>query len=236
MAPLTSFFAAAAQILRDPGFSGIRGGILYSGLCTLKQGPGYLLGFNPGGDADDPMAPTLEQDLECLARDGRVNAYLDEEWGSHAKGNAPFQKRVQALAQLLGYELRDLCASNLIFMKSSRAHMRPYPGDAKLCWPVHRLILDIVQPKVIVCIGNSSRSAYGFLKSGLVPEIVDCKELPFGTAGYGNWHLKAFSCTLQNRRSLVIGLPHFSYYPLDRAPYHELAKDWLTRTFTAVNV
>jgi hypothetical protein len=44
----------------------LSGEVLYSAAATLRQGPAYLLGHNPGGDPDDLTLPTLGRSLDEL--------------------------------------------------------------------------------------------------------------------------------------------------------------------------
>src|ERR1022692_2346551 len=108
------------------------GGIRYSATDTLSLGNIYILGLNPGGDG----GPTIAQDLDALLGK-KDNSYLDEKWenraGSYSPGQAPLQRRVNWLISALGYDLRRVCMSNLIFMKSRGESGIKYPGDADLC-------------------------------------------------------------------------------------------------------
>jgi len=221
------FFESTNNLLDKRKTGQCRGGVLYSRLATLRPGRFYLLGFNPGGSADDPQAPTLEQDLLTLQRDERPNAYVEEQWGPHTCGQAPFQKRVKALAEVLGANVEDICASNLIFVKSSRAHEVAYPALATECWPVHQLIMKIDSPYVILSIGNGARSAYGYIRNGLASGVDDIVSIESKKAEYGKWLLKACKCCISGRQTIVIGLPHFSYYPLDNAKYSSVVDGWL---------
>lgn len=183
------------------------GGILYSNYASLTKGDIYFLGFNPGGAGGN----TIRQSIESLP--GKThNAYLDEEWGSvespYEKGQAVLQKRVRWVLEALGYEVQKVCASNLIFVQSREATGVAY-SLADTCWLVHKTILELVKPKLILCCGNSDTSPYGYLKhrfSGVE------QYSPPGVAQHGSWTIKAFTADVEGDQVLVAGLPHLSRY------------------------
>jgi len=139
-----------ASFLDEPG------SILYSSHKTLKPGDVYLLGFNPGGAGGNPLKFSIDSMLF-----DESNAYLDESWenrnGSWAKGEAPLQKRICWLLRRLKLNPREVCASNLIFFQSREAKDINY-SLAETCWPIHEAILEVLQPKLIICFGNSDIS------------------------------------------------------------------------------
>lgn len=184
------------------------GRILYSGAHTLRRGPMYLLGLNPGGDPtthDDTVGSSLK-DLSQRTE----NAYLDESWRNYAIGRSPLQLRVQWLLAELGFQTRNICASNLIFTRSADATGSGYPEVAELCWPVHEQIIEIVQPKVIVTFGNSGKSPYQFLRKKFSTGTEQC--FP---SGHGTWECITFVCPNGAR---VFGLPHLSRYAVNNHP------------------
>ena len=180
------------------------GAILYSSHTTLKPGDVYLLGFNPGGEGGSPLRECINGMLHS-----DVNAYLDESWenrnGVWAPGEAPLQKRVSWLLERVIGNPREVCATNLIFVRSRLAANISYEL-VQQCWPVHEAILRIVQPKLIVAFGNSAKSPYSYLRSIFGGSG---KEFP---SGHGNWALKGFESTLNGRDIYVAGLPHLSRY------------------------
>ncbi len=198
------------------------GSILYSAGSTLKAGDVYLMGFNPGGD-DNPTYkhPTISEQIDTLAT-RKTNAYLDEEWKGKA-GEAPLQKRVTWLLEELGYQPREVCSSNLIFIRS-----RNYKGVeyslADECWPIHEEILGTVQPKVIISFGNSVTSPYDYLRkkfnAGGQDEIYP--------SGHGSWVIRSFKTVIDDRSTYVIGLPHLSRYsPIGKPDVIEWIKNKL---------
>ena len=57
------------------------GEVLYSGAASLKPGPIYFLGLNPGGDPEDPLLSslTIAKSLADLPTKTE-NSYLDTIW------------------------------------------------------------------------------------------------------------------------------------------------------------
>lgn len=197
------------------------GGILYSSAETLQRGTVYLLGLNPGGDPKKLCGEdnTIGHSIETLP-DCKDNAYLDENWTDRGagKGKSPLQRRVCWLLTQLGLNPRDVCASNLIFVRSSRAGGSGYPETATLCWPVHERILRIVQPKLILTFGNSAISPFRFLQDHY--QVTDPKRF---SSGHGNWQCYGFSTPDGVK---VIGLPHLSRYAIDK--HHEVV-EWMKK-------
>lgn len=190
-------------------FTGASGNVLYSGASTLRAGAVYILGLNPGGDPNQLRWQTIRRVLDELPSKSE-NEYLDVSWQGREAGESLLQRRVRALADMLGVELRDVCASNLIFMRSKDANDCGYPDLADACWPVHQAILDIVRPRLVVCFGNSGRSPYAFLRR----EFGDPEETTF-PSGHGEWQCRIFR---SSSGPTVAGLPHLSYYAIDRHP------------------
>ncbi|MHB9118962.1 MAG: uracil-DNA glycosylase family protein [Burkholderiales bacterium] len=181
------------------------GSVLYSASHTLTKGDVYILGLNPGGID----GPSISEDLAALPNKTQ-NSYLDESWGNRidADGQAPLQRRIKGLVDAIGVDLRNICASNLIFMQSQNAKGIEYPKDADICWPIHEKILDIVQPKLIIAFGNSSISPYDYLFHKFNMDghenIIE--------SGHGSWKCRGFGAVIANRKSYVAGLPHLSRY------------------------
>ena len=185
------------------------GRVLCSAAETLRPGPVYLLGLNPGGDPSIHAETVADSLAELPFR--KENAYLDESWRGRPNGESLLQRRVQWLLTQLGLAVRDVCASNLIFIRSIDATGCGYPQTAAQCWPIHDRILEIVKPKLIVTFGNSAISPYRFLHDFHRPaQVVSVR------AGHGNWRCLGFE--LPNGLKIV-GLPHLSRYAIDRQPH-----------------
>ena len=223
MTDITSFIETARSYLRP--VLDRSGAVLYSACHTLRPGPVYLLGLNPGGDPVQ-ITSTIAGSLKGLP-DKTENSYTDENWGLRdgKEVKSPLQTRLQLLAKSLNLSLQDICASNLIFMRSRSAAGIDFRADAETCWPVHEQILDIVQPSLVITFGNSERSPYAFLRDKLPHRAGEetCD------SGHGTWKCRGFEGEWRGKRLYVAGLPHLSRYsPLrDAENVREEVLNWL---------
>lgn len=207
---LAEFVNDTVSLLGNENVLNKSGTVLYSASNTLVKGDVYILGLNPGG----VDGPSIAQDLSVLPNKSH-NSYLDESWGNRvdADGQAPLQKRLNGLVNAIGADLRNVCASNLIFMRSQSAKGIDFPKDADTCWPVHEKILGIVQPKLIIAFGNSSISPYRYLfhkfNSNNNEDILE--------SGHGSWKCRGFEASIARRKVYIAGFPHLSRYsPFDK--------------------
>lgn len=140
------------------------------------------------------------------------NNYLDESWQQsrrrYPRGAAPLQRRLQWLVVKLGYNLREVCASNLIFARSRGEAGSGYPEYARICWPVHDRILHIVQPKIILVFGNGANSPFEFL----LQNSMRLSPVDSIYSGHSPWYCKAFRAEIAGQSVVVVGLPHLSRY------------------------
>jgi len=193
------------------------GWLLYSSFSTLKKGDFYTLGLNPGGGTEDTQ--TIRQCVDQL-HEQKKNDYLEDDWGkgysTDGKPNHPLQRHYRELFDLLNVDVRSVCASNLIFTRSRDQGGSGYPQIADLCWPVHQMIIDIVDPSILLVFGNSlsSPSPYRYLfdlhksQRGVEPKE-ECV-----ASGHGKWSCRSFVFDLQGRPRIVIGIPHLSRYSI----------------------
>lgn len=196
-----------------------KGGILYSSQETLKPGPVYLLGYNPGGDPEQNLTgPTLGMCADALLT-RTENEYLCGKWingrdGQPAAGQALLQRRVNALLKAIGLNTADVCASNLIFQQSKNIR-EISPDKANACWKVHEAIIEIIQPRLIIAIGNGYPSAYSYLRDRLKPSE-NTEDTDY--AQHGNWKRKGFQTLIHGRNTYIAGIPHLSYYKAENKP------------------
>ena len=233
-------------VLKDSGH------VLYSSAYTLYEGEIYLLGHNPGGSPEGREDESIENSLHNLA-EKTTNEYLDDSWNGLAPGEAVLQKRVRWLLDNLNkhqlefnirikVDIRKVCASNLIFSRSIDAKNSNFKKMANLCWPVHKYILKIVKPRMVLTFGNGEQSPFSFLQEKLginIRHYSDSDSRPEGqqirtvsykngkypiykfNAGHGDWECKAF---YTKTGLLVVGLPHLSRYAIDH--HHEVPR-WI---------
>lgn len=178
------------------------GTVLYSSCETLKPGKYYFLGLNPGGSEDGTKK--IRQSLVDLGT-STLNAYLDESWCSNpdCKGCRPLQKSFKFLFEELGEDPYAVCASNLIFKRSTDEQDAGYPELAKLCWPVHAAILQVVQPQAIITFGDKTFKFVAKQLGGGAVQYFD--------SGHGNW---ACQSLIKKGAPFLVGLPHLSKYAL----------------------
>ena len=182
------------------------GSIIYSSVQTIRKGDYYILGLNPGGISD---SQTIGSSIKNLGSKYE-NSYIDEKWDWRGKeldkGKHPFQNALNEIAKSLNIELKDIFASNLIFIRTRNA--KGIEHYANTCWQVYQyLIKEIIKPKVIFAIGNSEAfSAYSFLKKINSESInnEENKSLPLTPIV----SCKSFTTTEYK----VIGLPHLSRF------------------------
>lgn len=189
------------------------GAILYSAWKTLCPGRYYILGLNPGGDTGATIR-------ECLNELNNYtgNAYLDEDWSSEKRnygiGGHPLQVNLKALFQSLGFDLRNICASNLIFSRSPNQYGAFYPAKANQCWDVHKMIINIVQRQILLVFGNGRISPYNYLQMRHNEQFSKCPQEKIIPSGHSTWACKSFEATLEGKKRIVIGLPHLSRYSI----------------------
>jgi hypothetical protein len=186
------------------------GDFLNSDLSTLRKGDFYLLGYNPGGEPGDySIEGAIHQ---CTT--GEIhnwpaenwNAYLDEEWGSE-KGEHLIQRNVQTLCKSIGVDLRQICASNLIFIQS-RNEGALKEKNPEIFLPVHEAVLDIVRPRCILVFGLKT---YYIVKSLLG---LDEKRVFRGANGKVI-SFRVANGQYRNQPMKLVGFRHFRYYSLE---------------------
>lgn len=194
------------------------GGVWQSGFSTLRPADIYILGYNPGGSGGPE---TVEHSIKNLPGQGD-NEYIVGEWGSYAAGEHPFQRRLRFLIEALGYDLQNLPGSNLIFPQSPTSQQMNHKYAA-LCWPLHEVYLEIIQPKMILTIGNGeSKSAFAYLKSRY-----GAKQVERVASKVSGWGCKRFSAQINGKSVTVVGVPHVSRF--DPARYSDLF-DWIKQS------
>ena len=137
------------------------GKVFYSGRVAFSgERPLYILGYNPGEEADAEAAETVGSHTRKVLGEKSQNwsAYRDESWKARPPGTFPMQSRVLHLLHRLALDLGEVPASNLIFVRSPQA-----AGIAKerkhlqeLCWGFHQAVIVQLRVKVILCWGEDA--------------------------------------------------------------------------------
>ncbi len=208
--------ALRERLLADPSLANTPGKVLYSSAATLEPFPIYFLGTNPGGTLPNTLAQSVD-DIE-----GGLNEYLDYSWVGRPPGQAKLQKQVTRFLSGLGFEPRDVPASNIVMTRSTGISThQDMDGDAQRCWPLHQIILESVQPRAILAFGSGlEKSAFAYLRAFLKPGEVE--SVPAGQEG---WSCYFFKAILGGRNINVVVVPHLTRYsPYKKATIMEWVK------------
>jgi NACalpha-BTF3-like transcription factor len=154
----TSIEAAIGQL--PPQISKRSGSVFYSGPSAFEgHRPLYILGLNPGGSpivqADETIARALS-DWKALNRPW--SAYLDESWQGRSPGTHGMQPRMRHMFDQLGLDLREVPASNVVFVRSANetALAAEKATLLPLCWPVHETVINNLSVRTILCLGGTA--------------------------------------------------------------------------------
>lgn len=212
-------------------FENESGSVLYSSPATLKLGSLYIIGLNPGGDPSTHPISVKESLVAAFERPSeKYSPYVDEFWGANGTYSR-HQKNVQSLAKICGKDIKDIFSANFIFVRSiGTAGIKDRIFDlATACWPVHKLFLSIVRPKLILCLGNGDGiSSFSLLldKAGIERSAVRYvdQSQSFRHGKYCNTEVSLgpndkLKCT-------ILGLPHPSWHGISKelAAFIESAK------------
>ncbi len=197
----------AEQYLATSGLLDRPGAVLYSSADTLRPGPVYLIGLNPGGAG----GATLRDSIAASRRGN--NAYLDEKWapGGHVqpRGQSTLQRRIQALCRAMGVDTRETPASNLAFTRSTGIAAHPgYAGAVELCAPVHQLFMDAIRPGFVMTFGSLDHFA-----SGVRIISVESRD-----ARHGSWKAHRGRAEAFGHEVAFGNVPHMSLWASDGRP------------------
>lgn len=219
------FLKKAMDHLRGNGLLKLQGRVFYSSYATLQKGDLYVLGLNPG--ARQGGYPCLQQDLEVFPTK-KTHDYFDDSFRGYDPGEAPLQIHLRALVeQCLGYNLRDICTSNLIFVASPNARGAGYPASATKCWPIHQMVIcDIVKPTTILVFGNGDPSPYQFIASNY--EVLAHRSMRINIRR----SLKFARVRIGQLEVNLIGVPHLSWFAPNQGNAAADIARWLQRAHT----
>lgn len=215
MTAATCIAALRKHLSTDAALANTPGKVLYSSAATLGSFPIYFLGTNPGG----ALLSTLAQSLDGIS--SGLNEYLDYSWEGRSPGQAKLQKQVIRFLSGLGFDPRDVPASNIVMTRStSITTHQDMDGDARRCWPLHQIILEAVQPRAILAFGSGvEQSAFAYLRTFLKPEAIE--SIPAEQHGFNCY---AFKANLGTTRLNVVVVPHLTRY----SPYKKSAiMEWV---------
>ena len=205
-----------ADLMSELGRTGIAnkpGAAICSGDQTLKKGTYIFFGANPGGL--EVETETVEEHLS--RKPEKFNEYCDGVWApgglKRPRGAAPLQKRLQYLLASLAQNTRDVCATNLVLVRSRNIESlsESFQSLANKCWSFHQKLLERVDPEVVLLMGNES---FEFIFS----KLLDPSDIIFVPSGHDNWMCRAVTGKLEGKRRQIVCVPHLSYYAINRHP------------------
>lgn len=141
------------------------GSVFYSGRAAfMRPSPLYIVGMNPGGDAELQRDNTIARHLsDALGRQtDQWSEYADGLWRGAKPGKWGMQPRILHLCRQLGLDVHSVPASNLVFVRSNReATLGLNKGSLiDLCWPFHAAVLQRLRPKLVACLGQTAGRAF----------------------------------------------------------------------------
>ena len=168
------------------------GKVFYSGRTAFShRALIYLLGVNPGGSPDTHAEETIGRQTHSVLHTLPDNwsAYRDESWKGSVPGTLGMAPRVLHLLQRLGLNPGSVPASNLVFVRSAReAHIEraAMAAMADACWPFHQQVISRLQPRVVVCFGQTAgkyvRTRLG--ASQMIGQFVEHNERKWRSCSY----------------------------------------------------
>ena len=153
-----SILCAVEQL--SPSIMHRSGSLFYSGPSAFQgERPLYVLGLNPGGSPVAQTAETVERDLaDWRALTLPWSAYLDESWQGKPAGTHGMQPRMRHMFDRLGLDLREVPASNVVFVRSATEAALASEKAVLLpqCWPVHAAVIRDLGIRTILCLGTTA--------------------------------------------------------------------------------
>ena len=188
------------------------GSLLYSSISTLSKSKLYFLGLNPGGVPDNKSTILDHLNFMTNKNNENFNEYCDGIWKpggiERPKGQAILQRRVQFLLSSLATNTRRVFASNLIFKRSiNEALLNDKDALAEICWKIHLKLLDVVNPSLILVMGNF---CFKFIKN----KMINIDDRKFFAAGHANWECEYVNGKLNGMKTKLIKIPHLSRYDI----------------------
>lgn len=136
------------------------GSLFYSGPSAfVGHRDLYILGLNPGGSPVSQAHETVARDLEnWKARTTPWSAYIDDSWLGRPPGKHGMQPRMRHVFDQLGVELREVPASNVVFVRSATEAALGAEKTVLLqqCWPVHDAVIHALGVRTILCLGATA--------------------------------------------------------------------------------
>ena len=209
--------------LEEIGFEKEPGSVLYSGNQTIRKGKFYFLGANPGGHSDQNLGDYPDTVINQLHRKNTssdFNEYFDGKWQIRGRrpsrpGEALLQKRIKFFFNFIGVNLKEVLSTNLVFVRSPTLEEFHLSWDdaADKCWEIHKILLSIVQPEIIIAFGSQAND---YIKKkinvirGESYEVVSINESKFFSIFEGKMSIGS-----NNKNIKLISIPHLSRYKIN---------------------
>lgn len=83
---------------------------------------------------------------------------MDRSWRGAQPGTYGIQPRVRHLFDHLGLDLREVPASNVVFVRTNDEASLAAEKQSLLakCWPVHRMVIETLGIKTVICLGGTA--------------------------------------------------------------------------------
>jgi len=137
------------------------GAVFYSGRAAFSgPAPLYILGLNPGGDANERILSTVAEHVRKVLDlpQAEWSAYRDERWGPRMQtpGTSGMQPRVLHVLRGLGLDARRVPASNVVFLRTRTESdlADRFERVAQDCWRLHKAVIEELGVRVILCLGQ----------------------------------------------------------------------------------
>lgn len=121
--------------------------------------------------------------------------------------------------------IRNMFCTNLYFFRSPDATiLKRFGRENYDCWKYHSKFLKVVEPKIIICNGNSENfSAFSAFREHFKHDPKNLRKIRL----YGSVSLKSFVTEnpFENRKeAVVIGIPHLSHYAPNDKFFQEIKR------------
>lgn len=137
------------------------GKVFYTGRDAFsRQAALYIVGAQPGGAPENYTTEIVGAHTEAVIKQwpSDWSAFRDEVWEGAAPGTYGMAPRVLHLFRQLNLEPHTVPASNLIFVRSRNEEdlRHRQAALAELCWPFHQAVIDMLKPRVVLCLGGTA--------------------------------------------------------------------------------
>lgn len=189
-------------------FGSVSGKVFYSSPESLFDGSYMLIGYNPGGDPDQPefKRSTIRLSIDTWSNI-KGNDYWDESWSRRPGQPNPLQTRVRQLFHALGIRPDEIFASNVFFRRSRDASALTMDAAfSNACSAVWRDFLKVSPARSIICIGVST--AWAFLKQ-MRASVTERNLL---RTSHPRAKAQLIAATIEGNQYRIAAVPHLSRF------------------------